>query len=411
MKKILTAIENIPYRTSHLVMKEATKVLKLPIPPVLKGSGMVRRFPELIKLTGVTKILVVTDRPLLSLGLLDPFLCALETAGIEAVIFDKVQPNPTFENVEDGLTLYHSENCDGVVAFGGGSPLDCGKIIAAKVNNHKSISSMRGLFKLTRKLPPFFAVPTTAGTGSEATICAVITDVKNHEKFAINDPKLVPLATVLDPELTRGLPPSLTATTGMDALTHAVEAYIGKYATPFVKIKSLSATEIIIKDLEACYKNGQDLDLRLNLAQASFDAGLAFTRAYVGYVHAIAHAMGGYYGVPHGLANAIVLPYVLEFSQEAAEKKLAELAFCSDLGEALSDNETLSLLFIEKIKAMNAAMGIPRVIEALKASDIPFLAKRILKEGNPTYPVPRIMHYKECCDLLQLLCPETAQAL
>ncbi|KNZ41986.1 alcohol dehydrogenase [Acetobacterium bakii] len=392
-------------------MKEATKVLKLPIPPVLKGSGMVRRFPEIMKLTDVTKVLVVTDRPLLSLGLLDPFLCALETAGIEPVIFDKVQPNPTFENVEDGLALYQKSNCDGVVAFGGGSPIDCGKIIAAKVTNHKSIPKMRGLFKLNHKLPPFFAIPTTSGTGSEATICGVITDVKNHEKFAINDPKLVPLATVLDPDLTIGLPPALTATTGMDALTHAIEAYIGKFDTPFVKEKALAATDVIINNLESCYQNGQDKALRLNLAQASFDAGLAFTRAYVGYVHAIAHAMGGYYGVPHGLANAIVLPYVLEFSREAAEEKLAELAYFSGLGEPMDDDSALSFHFIKKIKSMNEAMGIPRVIEALKANDITFLAKRILKEANPTYPVPRIMHFDECCDILKQLCPETAQAL
>jgi len=411
MKKALRVLQNFPYRTSHLIMKQATNILKLPIPPVLKGPGMVRRFPELIKLTGVTKILVVTDRPLLYMGLLDPFLCALETDGIEAIIYDKVQPNPTFENVEDGLAIYLSTHCNGVVAFGGGSSLDCGKIIAAKVTNRKSIPKMRGLFKLTRRLPPFFAVPTTAGTGSEATICAVITDVKNHEKFAINDPKLVPMATVLDPELALSLPPSLTASTGMDALTHAIEAFIGKFDTAFVKTKALSATKIIIRDLEACYQNGQDENLRLNLAQASFDAGLAFTRAYVGYVHAIAHAMGGYYGVPHGLANAIVLPYVLEFSQDAAAKKLAELSLCAGLGEAVSDNEILSHLLIEKIKNMNANMGIPRTIEALKAKDIPLLAKRILKEGNPTYPVPRIMNYQECCDLLKQLCPETAPVL
>jgi len=411
MKKVFEVAQDVPYRTSQLVMKEALKVLKLPIPPVLKGPGMVRRFPEIIKLTGVNKILVVTDRPLLSLGLLDPFLCALETTGIESVIYDKVQPNPTFENVEDGLALYQKSNCDGVVAFGGGSPMDCGKIIAAKVTNHKSIPKMRGLFKLTHKLPPFFAIPTTSGTGSEATICGVITDVKNHEKFAINDPKLVPLATVLDPDLTLGLPPALTATTGMDALTHAVEAYIGNFDTPFVKEKAMSATDVIINNLESCYHNGQDKDLRLNLAQASFDAGLAFTRAYVGYVHAIAHAMGGYYGVPHGLANAIVLPYVLEFSRESAAEKLAELAYFSGLGEPMDDDKTLSFQFIEKIKSMNEAMGIPMVIEALRANDITFLAKRILKEANPTYPVPRIMHFTECCDILKQLCPETAQAL
>lgn len=201
MKKVLKVLENVLYNTSHLVMKETTRILKFPTPPVLEGPGMVRRFPELIKLTGVTKILVVTDRPLFSIGLLDSFLCALETDGIEAIIYDKVLPDPTFENVEEGLALYNSTQCNGVVAFGGSAQLDCGKIIAAKVTNQKSISKLQGFFKLTRKLPPFFAVPTTAGTGSEATICTVITDEKNNEKFVVNDPKLVPIATVLDPEL------------------------------------------------------------------------------------------------------------------------------------------------------------------------------------------------------------------
>lgn len=408
MQRVLKTIQNVPYRSSQLVMKQVAQVLPLPIPPVLQGAGMVRRFPEIIAISGVTKVLVVTDKPLNKMGLLDSFLCALETNGIDAIVFDKVQPNPTFENVEDGLALYYSSNCQGVVAFGGGSPIDCAKIIAAKVTNRKSIEKMRGLFKLTRRLPPFFAVPTTAGTGSEATICAVITDVKNHEKFVISDPKLVPLATVFDPELSVGLPPSLTATTGMDALTHAVEAYIGKYDTAFVKEKALNATEIIINNLEDTYHNGQDLELRLKMAQASFDAGLAFTRAYVGYVNAIAHAMGGFYSVPHGLANAIILPYILEFSKKAAEKKLAELAFYAGLGEAMYDDETLAGLFIEKIKSMNLHMGIPTTIYALKEKDIPELAKRILKEGNPTYPVPRIMNYQECCDILRQLCPERA---
>jgi Alcohol dehydrogenase, class IV len=362
MQRVVKIVKTVPYRSSQMVMKQVVQMLPLPIPPVLQGPGMVRRFPEIITISGVTKVLVVTDKPLYSMGLLDSFLCALETNGIDAIVFDKVQPNPTFENVEDGLALYYSSNCQGVVAFGGGSPIDCAKIIAAKVTNRKSIPKMRGLFKLTHRLPPFFAVPTTSGTGSEATICAVITDVKNHEKFAINDPKLVPLATVFDPELTVGLPPSLTATTGMDALTHAVEAYIGKYDTAFVKEKALNATDIIINNLEDTYHNGRNLDLRLKMAQASFDGGLAFTRAYVGYVHAIAHAMGGYYGVPHGLANAIILPYILEFSKKAAEKKLAELAFYAGLGEAMNDDKTLATLFIEKIKSMNANMGIPTTI-------------------------------------------------
>lgn len=411
MKNFIKIIRNIPYRTAHFIMKGAIQTLKLPVPSVLKGSGMVRRFPEIIKIAGVTKILVVTDRPLFSTGLLDPFLCTMETDGIEVVIYDKVQPNPTIENAEEGLALYQCEHCNGIVAFGGGSPLDCGKIIAARVTNRKSIAKMHGSFKLIRKLPPFFAVPTTAGTGSEATISAFITDVANHQYFAINDPKLVPLATVLDPELTLSLPPSSTASTGMNALTHGIEAYIGKYDTPFVKEKALSATAAIIKDLEACYQNGLDENLRLNLAQASFESGLALARAHGGYVHAIAHAVGGCYGTPQSLANAIILPYILDFSRESAEKKLAQLAFYSGLGQPMDDDTTLSILFIKKIKAMNEIMGIPRVIEALKANDILFLARCILKEANPAYPVPRIMDFQECCNILKRLCPETSQTL
>lgn len=239
----------IPYRTSHIMMKGVLNVLKLPIPPSLVGPGMVKRFPEIISLCDVHKALVITDKPLMEMGLLDGFLEALKKAGIDYAVFDGVQPNPTFENIYDGLEAYYTEGCDGVIAFGGGSSMDCAKIVAAKVTNDKPIPKMKGLFKLTHRLPPFFAVPTTAGTGSEATVCAVITDTSNHEKFAINDPKLVPLATVLDPELMVGLPPALTASTGMDALTHAVEAYIGHYDAPFVKEKALAATEVITVSL------------------------------------------------------------------------------------------------------------------------------------------------------------------
>ena len=397
----------IPYRTSHIMMKGVLNVLKLPIPPSLVGPGMVKRFPEIISLCDVHKALVITDKPLMEMGLLDGFLEALKKAGIDYSVFDGVQPNPTFENIYDGLEAYYTEGCDGVIAFGGGSSMDCAKIVAAKVTNDKPIPKMKGLFKLTHRLPPFFAVPTTAGTGSEATVCAVITDTSNHEKFAINDPKLVPLATVLDPELMVGLPPALTAITGMDALTHAVEAYIGHYDAPFVKEKALAATEVIMRDLEAVYKDGSNLKLRQNMSVASFDAGLAFTRAYVGYVHAIAHNLGGFYGVAHGFANAVILPHILEFSRDAAQKKLSELALCAGLGEPWDSEEILSYRFIDRIKEMNANMGIPETIDALRIEDIPELAKRVLKEANPTYPVPKIMDYDECVAMLEeLVTPE-----
>lgn len=403
-------VKKVPYRASHTMMKGAMAVLKMPTPSTLVGPGMVKRFPEIIKECKVYKILVVTDKPLMNLGLLDSFLNALKNNGIDYVIYDGVQPNPTFENIEDGLRMYQMTGCDGVVAFGGGSSLDCAKIIAARVTNDKPIEKMKGLFKIGRKLPPYFAIPTTAGTGSEATIAAVITNAANHEKFAINDPKLVPLATVLDPELTLGLPPSLTAHTGMDALTHAVEAYIGWYDTPFVKEKALSATRTIMNDLEAVCENGKDVKLRRNMLVASYEAGMAFTRAYVGYVHAIAHNLGGFYGVPHGFANAVILPHILEFSKKNAEKKLAELARYAGVGDPAESDDILTRHFIEKIKDMNRNMGIPQTIDALQMKDIPELAVRILKEANPTYPVPRIMDYKECVDILtNLITPPGAR--
>ena len=394
-------IKNIAYRSSHVVMKGALAVIKIPTPSVLSGAGTVKRFPEVIKACNVDHILIVTDKSLMALGLLDSLIEELKNCDIHYSIFDGVQPNPTVENINDGLAVYQANHCNGILAFGGGSAMDCAKIIGARMTNKQTIEQMRGIFKIGKKLPPFFAIPTTAGTGSECTIAAVITNSANHEKFAISDPKLVPIAACLDPELTVGLPNFLTAHTGMDALTHAVEAYIGWYDTPFVRDKALNATQIIMRDLEKVYQDGSDLTLRQNMLEASFDAGLAFTRAYVGYVHAIAHNLGGFYGVPHGLANAVVLPHVLEFSKDKITGKLAELAVYAGIGRSEEGESMLATKFIEKIKQMNRDMNIPETIDELKPTDITTLAARILKEGNPTYPVPKIMDFENCCAILE----------
>ncbi len=393
----------IPYRLSHVAMRNTLKLLKFPIPPVLEGPGMVSRFPEIIEVCGVRKALVVTDKNLMTMGLLDPFLKALKAHDIETAIFDGVQENPTIDNIHEGLTMYMHEHCDSVIAFGGGSPIDCAKIIAARVTNNIPVLKMRGLFKLTRKLPPLFAVPTTAGTGSETTIVAVITDREKREKFLISDPKLVPLATVLDPELTVSLPKTLTASTGMDALTHAIEAFIGWYDLPFVQKKAIEAVKTIMSDLEKGYMDGSNLSLRFNMLKASFNAGLAFTRAYVGYVHAVAHSLGGYYGVPHGFANAVILPIILDFSLEEAAPKLAELARCAGIGDPSDSDVVLAAAFVAKIREMNRHMGIPENIDALQVEDIPELAQRILREANPAYPVPKIMNEDQCIEILEKL--------
>ncbi len=403
---MLWTLKKAFYRVYQLVMKGVLRILPFPVPERFTGAGSLARLPKAIKSHGVDDVFVVTDKGLVSAGLVQRLLDTLEESRISFTVYDEVQPNPTIRNVEDGLRLYLSNQCKGIVAFGGGSPMDCAKLIGARATNPKrSVHAMKGLFKVRKRPPPLFAVPTTAGTGSETTVAAVISDPETHEKFAAVDLKLVPIVAVLDPELMLGLPPHITAATGMDALTHAIEAYIGGYRTKFTNEHAEKATRIIVEDLEDVYKEGSDLDKRNNMALASFYAGSAFTRAYVGYVHAIAHNMGGLYGVPHGLANAIILPHVLRFCRKEAERKLARLARAGGIGRESDSDEELSHRFIEKIDTMNRNMSIPTTIKELQEKDIPLIAQRALKEANPEYPVPRLMSRQECEALVRkMLC-------
>ena len=391
-------------RAFQKTMKFAVNFLDWTPPQVLKGAGSIKELPALVKKQGVNNVLVVTDKGLMGLHLLDSLFEGLEAEGIKYSVFDGVQPNPTIYNVEDALKIYKENNCEGFIAFGGGSPMDCAKITAARVVRPKmSPSDMRGLLKIRKKLPPFFAVPTTAGTGSETTIAAVISNPDTHEKNAVNDPSLRPAFAVLDPELTVGLPPHITSTTGMDALTHAVEAYIGHSNTKQTEKDAIIATKLVFENIEKAYTNGKDLEARENMLVASYHAGLAFTRAYVGYVHAIAHNLGGMYGIPHGLANAVILPYVLDYFGETAYKRLAELADVAGVsGPAQSDREKAKR-FIATIRELNEKMGIPDKFEQIKDEDIPLIAERALKEGNPLYPVPKIMDMDDCKALIKKL--------
>ena len=366
-------------------------------PELIKGAGAVKKLPIAIKEKGLSKVLIVTDKGLMSLNLLDNLFEELKFTGIDYVVFDGVQPNPTIDNIEDAVELYNENNCEGIIAFGGGSPMDCAKACGARIARpDKTIPQMRGVLKVNRKLPPLFAVPTTAGTGSETTLAAVVSNPITHEKNAINDNKLIPKVAVLDPELTVGLPKKITSTTGMDALTHAVEAYIGKSNTLYTKKCAEKATKMIFDNLYTAYENGQDLDARSNMLEASFYAGVAFTRAYVGYVHSSAHNLGGHYGIPHGLANAVILPYVLDYYGASAYKKLARLADIAGLETMGMNNEQKAKLFISTIREMNAKMDIPAKFDQIKEEDIPLIVKRALKEANPLYPVPKIMDAADC---------------
>ena len=365
-------------------------------PYVIDGPGAIRKLPEFIKSKGLDNVLVVTDKGLMGIHLLDSLFEELDKAGVKYTVYDGTQPNPSIQNIEDARQLYLDNACQGVIAFGGGSPMDCAKAAAARVTNPKTpVKKMRGVLKVWHKLPPLFAVPTTAGTGSEVTLAAVVSDPETHEKNAINDPKLRPKYAVLDPELTIGLPPHITSTTGMDALTHAVEAYIGNSNVKSTIAYAEKATKMIFDNIETAYADGKNVEARDKMLWASYYAGMAFTRAYVGYVHAIAHNLGGFYGIPHGLANAVILPYVLEYYGASAHKKLARLAEIAGVKTDGTDKEKAEA-FIEAIKTLNKNMNIPDGFDMIKEEDIPTLVERALKEGNPLYPVPKIMDKADC---------------
>lgn len=377
-------------------------------PEMLTGPGSIRKLPEFVKSKGVDNVLVVTDKGLTSLGLLDSLFEELDKSGVKYTVYNGVQPNPTIDNIETARQMYLDNGCQGVIAFGGGSPMDCAKIAAARVvKPNQPIEKMRGIMKIGKKLPPFFAVPTTAGTGSECTLAAVVSNPETHEKYACNDSVLRPPYVVFDPELTVGLPPHITSTTGMDALTHAVEAYIGKGNVPSTIKFAEKATKMIFANLETAYTDGKNIEARNNMLLASYNAGMAFTRAYVGYVHAVAHNLGGLYGLPHGLANAVILPVMLEAYGSAVYTPLAKLA--DIVGIAGDSEEVKAKAFIAEIYAMNKRMNIPTGFTQIKEEDIPLIVKRALKEGNPGYPVPVIFGKEEMTAIVKsLMIKETA---
>lgn len=388
-------VKNALYRAYQKTFKAAEYFFDWSEPQLLTGAGSVKELPALVKSKGITSVLVVTGKRHTKLNLLADLFEQLDVQNIKYTVFDSVQPNPSIENIEEARRLYLKNGCEGIIAFGGGSPIDCAKVAGARVTNpNLTVAQMRGELKIRHKLPPFFAVPTTAGTGTEATLAAVVTNMQSHEKYAVNDPKLRPKYAVLDPELTTGLPADITAATGMDALTHAVEAYIGLSGTKSTDDYAERATKLIFENLEKAYNDGANLEARENMLVGSFYAGMAFTRAYVGYVHAIAHTLGGLYGTPHGLANAVILPHVLDYYGDTAYAKLAKLGEIVGTGGYSQADKAMN--FIDAIRDMNKRMNIPEHFDFIKDEDIPTIVERALKEGNPLYPVPKIMDCDDC---------------
>lgn len=361
----------------------------------LSGAGTIKQLPKFLKDKGFKSILIVTDGGLFKLGMTDPIAEACKEQDMKCCVYHDVVPNPTIENIENGLKLYKENECDVIVALGGGSAMDCAKGIGARVARpKKSIPQMKGVLGVGHKLPPLVAIPTTSGTGSEATLAAVISNPETHEKYPINDPVLIPRYVVLDPELTKSLPKHITSTTGVDALTHAVECYIGGENTRQTKKDAVEAIILIDKYLKKAYDDGADLEARNQMQQAAYLAGKAFTRGYVGYVHAVAHTLGGEYGVPHGLANAVILPYVLKAYGKSAWKKLARLADYLNLGGKTKEEKANN--FIKWVEDLNASMNIPTKITnreggpLIEEERLPKMIEHALSEANPLYPCPQV---------------------
>ena len=382
----MNKLKSVYCRAFQTCFKIAIPVLPYRKPETISSLD---KLPDVLKKEQCSRVLLVTDAGIIKVGLHLPIIEALTNAGYQVSVYDKTVANPTTQNVDEALGMYRDNACNAIIAFGGGSSMDCAKATGARVARpKKTLGQMKGILKVGKKIPLLIAVPTTAGTGSETTLAAVITDSETRHKYAINDFPLIPSYAMLDANLTVGLPKFVTATTGMDALTHAVEAYIGRSTTKDTRQNALEAVKLVFENLYKAYEDGDNLEARDNMLQAAFKAGTAFTKSYVGYVHAIAHSLGGKYNVPHGLANAIILPYVLKKYGRAIYKKLWEMGVYANLFDSDTSIEAGAKIFIEKIEDLNKSMNIGTSIPEIKGEDVPYLAITAEKEANPLYPVP-----------------------
>ena len=344
----------------------------------------------------IKSVLVVTDKGIVNNGLVAPLEKVLNDNGAAFAVYDKTQPNPTVHNVEEALALYRQNNCDALIAIGGGSSMDCAKALGARVAYPKrTVGQMKGIMRVLRRLPTLIAIPTTAGTGSEVTLASIITDSEKHHKYALMSFPLIPHYAVLDATLTYSLPPHLTATTGMDALTHAVEAYIGRSTSKETRRSALEAVKLIFENVETAYSDSRNHKARENMLHAAYKAGVSFSKSYVGYIHAVAHSLGGQYGTPHGLANAVIMPYVLEAYGESVYKKSHKLGIAAGVCNENDSHKDGAEKFIRAVKELNAKMGIPEKLSGIKKEDIPVMARHAEREANPLYPVPKLMTEQE----------------
>ena len=407
--KYMNLIQHICCRAYQGVFRAALPFLPYREPEILHRC---EELPDTLKQHKIKKILIVTDPGIVACGLMTKITSVLAKEKISYSVYDQTSANPTVRNVEEALALYQKEHCQALLAIGGGSAMDCAKALGARIAcPKKTLGQLKGTLHVLHRIPLLIAVPTTAGTGSENTLAAVITDSEKKHKYVLNDFVLIPRYAILDAELTYSLPPHLTATTGMDALTHAVEAYIGRSTTKETREKALLAVKTIYQNIETAYHDGHNHAARDQMLNAAYLAGFAFSRSYVGYVHAVAHSLGGQYNIPHGLANAVLLPEVLESYGSRIHQKLHMLGCAAGVCTEQDSNKAGAGKFIASIRTLNKNMGIPDFLSGIQERDIETMSVHAAKEANPLYPVPKLMTRRELEAFYRLmLTRERAQA-
>ena len=376
-------------RVFQFGFKVAIPLLPYRNPQVLNS---VDQIPKILKEKGLSRPLLVTDASIRGFGITKHLEELLEDGDFQLAVFDSVQSNPTVQIIEAARQLYLEKNCDCLIGFGGGSSMDTAKAVGALIARpDASLEQLGGILRIWKRTPFTIAIPTTAGTGSETTVAAVVVDEESGHKYALMDFPLIPDVAVLDPETTRSLPPRITAGTGMDTLAHAVEAYIGRSTTKLTRREALRCVRLVFANLEKAVKNGNNMRARRNMLRASYLGGAAFTVSYVGYAHAVSHSLSGRYNLPHGETTAILLPYVLEAYGSCIYPQLKALAVAAGVAKLDTEEAEAAQAFIRAVWKLNESIGIGTKIPQIKKKDIPGLAGMAAAEGNPVYPVPVLM--------------------
>ncbi|MDO5516244.1 MAG: iron-containing alcohol dehydrogenase [Clostridium sp.] len=389
-------------RTVQLAIKNYFSLIKWRQPVMVKGEKSLIKVADILKKENISSILMMVSGTIYRSGLIDELIKKITESGVNYVIYDGVSPNPTDIHVEEAYELYKQNHCQAILSIGGGSVIDCAKAVGARVvNPDKTVSKLIGM-KVKRNIPTLIAVPTTSGTGTEATMYAVITDSKTSHKQGMGDPHLIPSYAVLDPTLTISVPKHITAFTGMDALSHAVECYLNNtYMTDALREDARNAVRLIHDNIMDAYNNGNDMVARENMQEGAYLAGRAFNRGMTAYVHSIGHTLGGLYNIPHGKAMAIILTHVLRKYGAVVYDKLADFAdVCGIEGK---DNQEKALGFITWIEETNKKMGIGNTFPQIQEKDINQMVTWAYTEGNPLYPAPVIWNKKEFEELIREL--------